>query len=278
MTANLRHTEFWIWEFMRRNEQYRKEYNEIIRALREISSYGDAQRPSEELIEYYLCGLDIADELDLNVSAPKQARIKLKDMLGIFLSKYRRYPRDPELGFNSDDILKDVLSRDQIIINSFVSFTIPELRTKLVKQAEEKLLLYVNITTPLDLVLKEVKYHYLKSSSMLDYISDGEHEKQAYAALTEIREYHVQGKGDISSSYKKKRNITKAYARAIGIWIYDYAQSNSNKITHAIEALLEKYGKSLEALGKTYTDEQRIRKLYNITKRSISEGILKKIN
>jgi hypothetical protein len=207
--------EFWLWEYQRRNSEYKETYDNFMRKLslikidyREIVALPEKKSSKFSKKNWEMYRIIVADR-------------------DSFIKKFDRDPKDYKEGYDSENILQTILSGKEnslflpYAINGILMSTELPIYDRVGGYTEwPHLTVRLDLTKDLDLLLKEVEslyyeFHLKKKTDSTEYSG-----RKNIDEIDKIRKESLEK----LLKFKKgliKQGSPKALPRAAGLWLWD---------------------------------------------------------
>jgi hypothetical protein len=240
--------EFWLWEYQRRNSEYKEIYDNFKKKLSQINiNYNDVSCLSEKKSSVF-------SKEDWKLYQ------HIVDEKKSFIEKFNIEPKDYKEGPNSANLLIDVLSGNEKSL--FLSYDIDGISmvTKLVKYNRVNgytewphLTVKLDLTEDLNLLLNEVSYlyHEFHLKKKLDSKEYSERKN-----IDDVRNWRDESLNKLIKSNKGliKQGRSKALPKAVGLWLWD--QWNKKEKTSKNKAIKKFFKEVTECKnGLFFSDE-----------------------
>lgn len=265
---NFRHKEFWLWEFARRNEGYRRDYDAFVHIWEQFTPIKNYRR---EDIFATLVTLQGYAHLDL-VEPTKRNKIHahfpdITKAISGFAEKYGRSPKDYAAGCGAEEIFVALLAGDESMLDNYTDYERRPVATEHEELGSGKVQLVMDINRSLEMILKEVTAIYY----------DCKYQDPESKSRREVD----QARDDCTRQAVKEaggRTRSANLPRACGLWVYDHMANNPGMALHtATEHFFSKFQKLVkQARGqRSLLDSKRISDLYKVIKASVGGIIFK---
>lgn len=285
---NLVRYEFWLWEYQRRNENYRNDIQKLVEMYFERSNaHLTKPNTSSQLSciqgqQFNSNHLSIAipehatpspDSIQAEIPPAYANKIFRQYIYGLcpdivpkFIDKHKRVPKLFNDGHSGEDLIKVCCLSDSEIRFEFSEFHTPRLHCKVQRDIElDTYHVSFPCTTKQDLVALEIKYLLLldAKNTSCDVATLQDELHNSYIEI--VRWWAMQ-------SYKSRLTI-KNPPRAVGLWLWDAQEIGKLSQSKAIEKFFEKFTESnLFSLHRQFNDQDNLRKLFKKTKACIANS------
>jgi len=248
---NLKIYDFFLWEYQRRNQKYRDDFDHYL-SVREhhINELPFQDEFKEEFWKHRDMKFDILrlfaikDELISREGIDKQCRKKIilaKRNLYVnllyFTSMHGIQPKNYKDGQDSKLILKKAIAKDQGFFLSYSDIRYPKIKSKVIRANEVEVEISINLANPIRQILAEVEkiyYDQRTSNESDDFFGKGE---LVFESWSELRKISIRSRSGQDS--KKKRVRADILPRACGLFLHEYCRENKCKKIDALNYFSE---------------------------------------
>ncbi|BEQ16171.1 hypothetical protein [Desulfoferula mesophila] len=253
----LEHYCFWSWEYQRRNTNYKNLFSKTREPQRTAEHQAIINQPTN--INNGLIEEDISNKIK-----PHDPQFATAAKI---ITKFKRKPRDPKIGLNSDEILKkiiggnyeyDIHTPEELELfmfreDNFVCFqegdifTYPITKSLLSRPIAEinAMRLVINVNGPLSQIRKRVELAYHKShitepiENLLwkDDCGDDKSKRALLAYLKVLDDCRMERVGSKRARIRPELDLP----RAVGLWMWDRKNIDGIKFGVAHKKLLEQF-------------------------------------
>ncbi|MBI4806975.1 MAG: hypothetical protein HY795_17300 [Desulfovibrio sp.] len=261
---NFRHREFWLWEFVRRNVGYRRDYDAFVQIWEQFTPIKNYRRGDIFATLVTLQGLA---NLDL-VEPTKRDKIhahfpSITTAISGFAEKYGRSPKDYTEGHEAEEILVALLAGDESILDNYTDYEQRPVATEHEELGSGKVQLVIDLGRNLDMILKEVTAIYYDCKYQ-------DPEAKLRREIGQAREECVRQAIKEQGGRLRAANLP----RACGLCIYDQQVANPGESLHAItKQFLDKFEAQLGLIPgqRSLFDVKRLSDLYKVIQSSVDQ-------
>lgn len=279
---NVKIWDFWLWEYRRRNQKYKDDFDRYMRFRNEhINSLAENGVLNEEFwnktrIENDVLRIQVLkEEIIDNPGVPKsfkkktiKAKRDLLLLLKIFTNSYGMLPHDYNEGLSSEVVLEMAASKNVDFFIKYSRKSYPVLVSKVLNKIGNILNISIDLSEPIEKIKLEVeKIYFDERSSNEDDQLFGKSDL-VFDPWIKLRKIEI---NDSIKKGEKNRRIRADYLpRALGLYLYDNVGENIERdIANIVENKLQINHEFSKIKSKD--DVSRLFKLFDNARRCISD-------